>query len=54
MEERQPNNLEKVADYLLNLLYFGPLAIPILVILSPFILIWAVLYYIYVLRPMIK
>jgi hypothetical protein len=54
MEERQPNKLEKAADYLLNLFYFGPLAIPILIVLSPFILIWAVLYYIYVLRPTIK
>jgi len=51
---REQNRFEKAIDYISYLVYFGPIAIPLILLFSPFIIIWAIYYYVKVLRPMIK
>lgn len=50
----QESKWDKFSEYVVLLYFLGPFAIPLLFILSPLIFIGLIVYYIKVLRPMIK
>jgi hypothetical protein len=52
--KNQESRLGKAVDYIAFLTLLGPFAIPLLFVLSPLIFIGLIVYYITVLRPMIK
>jgi hypothetical protein len=52
--ENKESKIGKFVDYIAFLWVLGPFALPLLVILSPLIFVGCIVYYIKVLKPMIK
>jgi hypothetical protein len=52
--QNKESKWDRFSEYTVLLYFLGPFAIPLLFILSPLIFIGLIVYYIKVLRPMIK